>query len=239
MLDNVLGNFNFGGFFSVITTIFYGLLIGGSVVGAYFLYNRNQNWNISIVGYRLLSNGNKQFFYSKAKEVKDKNGVITWRIKGLKHNSEVPSEECVDFDLKGKKVATCCVDNNKQLTWIKTTIVLDEEVKMKIGYEPISTESRANFAYQQKTNEEFNIGSFMDKHGSAVVGGVTLIIILTMVFLFQGRLVEPYIEAQENSIEQKQIDLQIVQLLQDIKEDRDTLDNLATENNQQSAGAST
>ncbi len=234
-----------GGIGNIGKILPYLLLIGLVFLLAWWFFGLLK-YNKIILVWRIVS-GRKKFIRGvKAKENKDKNGVVLWQFSKIRPKVIIapPPEEIIDVDTKGKDVVKCYLTNNNDVIWIKDESDIDtiieegtelyEKVKDgKLNYEdlstsekkdyhvaksfrPITSSQRSSYVYQQEQNKRFgkdNIAMLLPY----IINGVFIIIVMIIVFMFWGKIVEPMNEAAAVINEGKQVDLQIVQELRDLK----------------------
>lgn len=234
-----------GGVGNVAKILPYVLLIGLIFLLAWWFFGLLK-YNKIILVWRIIS-GRKKFIRGvKAKENKDKNGVVLWQFSKIRPKIIIapPPEEVIDVDTKGKDVVKCYLTNNNDVIWIKDESDIDAIIKdgMKLyekvkdgklnyddldegdksdyqvakSFRPITSSQRTSYVYQQEQNKRFgkdNIAMLLPY----IINGVFIIIVMIIVFMFFGKVVEPMNEAAATINEGKQIDLQIVQELRDLK----------------------
>lgn len=67
---------------------------------------------------RDIGDKHKIVFDDRAKEIRDKNGTVYWKLFKLKRKVSAPPSAAVEIDIKGKKVVEAYRNEEGELTWI-------------------------------------------------------------------------------------------------------------------------
>lgn len=196
LLDGITGGIGgaFGTIGNVLSIILPVLLIGGVLLFLTWFFLDQKKYNKRIIILRATNNNNFQYFFDKAKAFKDKNGVDAWRLKALKKRCEVPPNESIVTTIKGGLMAFCVYDSNQQITWISPKADyegIEKGITGKLNFEPISTQSKANYAYEMQYNKRLRSNGWKENM-PAIIGGVTLIILVMVTLLFTPKLYEGF-----------------------------------------------
>lgn len=201
------------------------LLLLAAAVAAYWWYNENNvKYNKTVVVMRIGANNTKKYFFDKAKYFVNKEGVDGWKLQKLGKVVDVPPDEVLEITQSGKTVAHCLLDANEQITWCAVPVDYEKYKKEGLGtsYEPITTQSKSAWAYQQKYNQKLRGLDAWKENMPLIVGAGALIVMLGIVLFF---LPETFEAAEENSKAQAEAARAIAQAI-------DKLD-LALSNQQQ------
>lgn len=169
------------------------IVLGGAIVGAVWWYLEQQKYNKIVQVKRLYSGNTGKYFHDKAKQYTDKDGVTWWKLKGLRRNVVVPPEESMGITTKGSTIAFAVLDSNGMWTWVSHDFDFEaykKDPKKNPRYEGISTESKANWAYQQRRNDKLRAGNWWKENAAQVISGMTLVMLVFGFFLFMPRAIE-------------------------------------------------
>lgn len=181
------------GFGDIAITIFWIVLGGGIVLGAVYYFLEQKKYNKTVIVKRINERNQMKTLMDKAKYFQNKDGVDGWRLKGLRRKVEVPPDESLGITISGGTIASCVIDSNGQITWLEDTIGWDEYKKSK-RYKPITSQSKANYAYHQSYNQRLRF-DWAKQNASLIVGGITLVMLVAVVLFFLPKTFESYNEA--------------------------------------------
>ena len=99
-------------------------------------------------------------------------------------------------------------------------------------YEPITTESKANWARQQTINKKMRLGNWWKEHGSQAVAGITLVMLVFSFLLFAPKGVESMTEFSQ---QQEKVSAQQAATMQQMDELLVTVNRMLERSNEQAS----
>lgn len=181
-----------------------------------YIYIDRQKYNKTVQVKRLYGNNQGKYLFDKAKRYVDSDGVEWWKLKGLRRLVTIPPEESLGMTAGGATLAFAVLDSNEQLTWVSHNFDFDkykagdhtEEVEIEdpktgstkkitlqkkafdANYEPISTESKANWAYQRRRNERLRAGNWFKENIGVVASGLMLVFLVLGAMMIAPKIIE-------------------------------------------------
>jgi hypothetical protein len=236
----------FGGIGRALPFILFSLII----IGGFFYFLSQLLYNKRVKVWRIRGESLK-LIDDKAKRIKDKNGVIFWKFKKSKIKWDVPPDEVITSDSKGKEVAQCYLTATDEVVWIKHSFdlnkltelaenatkrikddsehVLTEDEKTALhvvrSFKPVPTNHRQSYAYQQEQAKKYTDKRDLLQFVPMAMSGMFVILLLVVVFMFFGKFIDPITDLTEKVNSGKEIDLQTVQTLKSIKDDVQIIQN--------------
>ena len=167
----------------------FGIIFFMIVGTTWFLLDlRSYNYKLRI---RELTSGKVRLIKDiRAKIKKDKDKIEYLGLYGKFNHLKgfpLPPENVIDYDPhKKKKVIECYYSADKGIVYITD----ENEVN---GFEPFTTKQRAMMVNQLFKKEARKIRKWTDNI-PMIVGGITLVLILTVLLIFWGEAIKPMVE---------------------------------------------
>ena len=224
----------------LIMNLVYVLLFGAIFVlfGYYFLVVAKYKHKVRV---KEICNGRMVITDVKAKEHKDKDKNITWKLSKFRREIPVPSNEVIEIDSKGKKLIEIYLtetgevffaqDKAKIIPYPQTILDIkdlnDREIKklewMKLNnkitpYEPYGTEHRYFQINQTKKADAMRKKSWQE-HIPLITSMMALVLIIAMLLIFYGEIAAPVLEAREIGLSELQIKQEMLILMETIQGD--------------------
>jgi hypothetical protein len=159
------------------TTILWGSIIFGvaliGLIAWYWFYIRSFNKKVSIIIQGL--SVNKKVF-DVAQFYVDENNIGWWKLRKMKDQLPLPPKECIYFDGKGNE---CCDFVKKGDLDYRALTFIDKEDEKKIGYTPISQQSRIVYGYQFKKSQEAKqktLGAMIEKYAPYIILAIVAVL---------------------------------------------------------------
>jgi hypothetical protein len=123
------------------------VVIGVSIIvgfAFYFFYVKKFNKKVSIL---IQGNGVTKKVHDTAMFYVDNSNIGWWKLRKFKDELALPPKECIYFDAKGNE---CCDFVKKGDLDYRALTFIDREDEKKVGFTPISQQSRIVYGYQFK-----------------------------------------------------------------------------------------
>lgn len=192
----------FGDFIRVGGQIIPIVIGAGILVFIVWWMMEQKKYNKVVHVHRVGANDIRRHFFDKCKYVKNKDGVDGWRFKSMKMRANVPPDDCIEITTGGGVYAECVVDSNNQITWLTQSLKYNDWKRTK-SYEPISTQSKANYAYEIDRNKRLR-GASWKENIPMIVGGITLVLLVGVFMMFYPRIQEAQANAANGLAEASQ-----------------------------------
>lgn len=175
------------------------------------------------VHFRTLVKCRKILHSDVAKTFVDDSGVIWWKLKREKNKDWklllVPPPECVEIDVKGRKNVVVYRDNNGNVRFLEDNNLTLKDNK---GFRPVDSEQRVVMVNQIRKARERG-GRDWKQNLPMFVGGLMLVILVVVVFVFMEDVAKPFIKSKELQVQQQELLLEQAKVLSDIRNDVQTL----------------
>jgi hypothetical protein len=170
------------------------IIIGSALLIALIWWILEQKkYNKIVHVHRVGANDTRRHFFDKCKYVKNKDGVDGWKFKSLKMRANVPPDECIEMTTNGGVFAECAIDSNNQITWLAMSLHYSDWKHNKL-YEPITTQSKGNYAYEQARNKRLRGAGWKDNL-PLIATGITLVLLLGVFMAFYPKIQESQAKA--------------------------------------------
>lgn len=229
MDDLGLGGFNAAnmagsavdGFVTVILWLLVILLIGAIIgLGWYLSTFKNK------VRIRKIVKGRTIVIDDKARERKDKDGAIWWVFLKTKIKTLSPPDECIDISRKGKVVTEGYLISDGRFIW-RTDTLKEEEIALaadsvKGDHKLYTSEERALYAKEIRDSEKYKKKNITDLLVAAAPY-IAIIMIFALFLIFFGEVVTPSRELGEIIRGTVGDQKEMVTILRDIVQNRESL----------------
>lgn len=231
--------------------VLYIIVIVGAICGLlYFIYFTLQFKHKFRI--REVTNGRKIVYDDKAREYKDKEGVLWWQLLKTRHKLAVPPPEVVDIDSKGKKVVEAYLTPEGGIIWAQDNCKLQEvpteiinildKVEREKQTEQWRKKNNIINAFQPYTTKQRLI--YIDQHKKAqskfqtkwqdyiipVAGIGSLLVIVISLMVFWGDIAKPVLDSQSNQLAYAKIQNEQLQLIKEINQKIQIINNDKTIN---------
>lgn len=166
---------------------------------------------------RELVQGRKRIKHDLARDFTDSDGGNFWRLKGekdrVKKFLEVPPEEAIEIDYKGRKCVTLYRDETGSYLYLvdkRKTLGSDSEI------EPLKTSHRIGMMDNFKKARARGGLSWWKENGMAIANLTVIVVLLIAIFVFWGDLYEPVRSHQTLRIKEMETFERVIDKLDDI-----------------------
>jgi len=167
---------------------------------------------------REVINGRKRIKNYKAKDYKDKDGGVYWKLLGEKKDScllEVPPNESIEIDNKGKFYVIAYRSSTGDIIFSQDKTNSFDNI---MDFQPLTSTQRVMLFNQYKKGAERRGKAWTDNLPMIVVG-VQVLILIILLAVFIEDVAKPFITAKELQLQQQEISLEQTQILQEMKQD--------------------
>jgi len=189
--------------------------------------------------YKQVANNRKIVHYDRFKEVKDRDGIEWYRLLKLKMKIPTAPEVAVELDHKGHKVVDAYRLATGEFIYIQddSTVIPDElldirdkkkreqkikefikDKKVVSSYTPLKTSHRLILINQIIKAQKRKRKALQD-YIIPVVGIGALVVIVVSLMIFYGDIAKPVLQANDQMLQAKQMDLEQTKILQEISQD--------------------
>lgn len=196
-------NFDWGNIFGVsYYTILIVMLLVFGVLGIYLLWNF-MNYNKNILVRKIIAGGRKVILKDKAREYKDKDGVIKYKFLKLKITAPIPTPEAIEVDKRGKEFLECYLSETGEVQWIT-----DKNDKIN-SLAPFTTNQRQMLQhefYKAHLEKGFKFSDYL----MPIVFVGALVILIISLLVFYGDIAKPVLDMGDkvSGMQKQQIDMQ-------------------------------
>jgi len=221
------------------------ILLGATVLGGiafYFAVIKQYKHKVRVK--EICDNGNIVTDVM-AKEKRDKDGSVTWRLTKFKKEFPIPPNNCIEIDTKGRKTVVMYLtetgehfyakDDSKimplpqeiseekdEAKKIKLTAAWNKEHQGTRSYQPYTAENRYFLINQDKKAAAMRKKPWTE-HIPMIAGMMSVTIIAVMLMIFWGDIAEPALDGQKLQLQTIQVQQEVVQELKELKQDIQTI----------------
>ena len=228
---------------ALINSIFIGLMwgFGGVAIIAAFFFMTVMGRFKHNVRVKKVINGRFIIKNDKARDFKDKEGVLWWKLFKHKDLIPVPPSEAVEVDHRGKLTVDVYRTESGDYTYLKDThqfieppdkilsIVDDKKRVVALkewraknnvieAYQPITTKQRMVFIKQIRKAHDKKTKNWQE-YILPVAGLAALVMIVIALMVFWGDIAKPAIEGKQLTKQIIDVQKETVQILKEIKQD--------------------
>lgn len=204
------------------------IVIGLGVVGAIIFFVVRMAQFKHKIRLRVMTSDRCIIEDDKARELKDKSGVLWWKLRKTRLKVPMPPAEVIDVDRKGKMVAEAYLFEGDNIVWVDDTLerVIDStKIKRKNkcfmieGFEPFTTQQRALLVNEFTQADAYKKKGLSDLLAQAVPY-IALVMIISVFLLFFGEAVQPVMEVGEQQAALQEKNVELIEAVKDIVQDR-------------------
>lgn len=178
-----------------ITLIVIMLAIGAFIFGVMWMLSYNKK---KVILFKKTSNGMMMKTY-KAKQITAKGSIKKWKLFGDWRTTELPPDECVFPDEKGRLTAVgVLLEDN--IVWLQDfKIDLNSKKLTSINFEPFTAADRATLVHEYRESDNYRkkkIGEML----LAAAPIIAVVIILSVFMIFFNDTVRPSMELGDKLI---------------------------------------
>jgi hypothetical protein len=198
----------------LIVMILVLVILGGVIFYMIMQMLTYKHW----VQIREIVNGRKRIRNYKAKDYRDAEGGVFWKLKGgIKELQllEVPPNESIEMNNKGKFFVIAYRSPTGDIKYAKDSTIAFNDIK---EFKPFTSTQRVMLFNQFKKSADRRGKKWTD-HLPMIVVGAQILIILVLIAVFMEDVAKPFISAKELQLQQQTILLEQTTILQEMQQD--------------------
>lgn len=221
--------------------IIVGMAIAGAIV-VYFGYLASFKHKVRV---KDVVNGRKIISDEKAREFKDRDGVVYWQLLRKRQLIPVPPPDCIEIDKRGRKCVEAYKTETGEFVFAKDTASISgvpkeileiknkEERAEKIkewqeenniinAFQPLTTQQRILYLNQLKKAEAKKTKPWQDYILPVAAIGALVILVVSMM-IFYGDMARPLLDMADKQNAYAKIQGEQLKMIKDIKNNVQTL----------------
>jgi len=214
-LDTVFGVT--GGIWSFVQILILAIIIGLIIVYIVFLLQHKHRVRV-----RIVVGGKTLVFDDRAKEIKDKEGVLKWKLLKRKHCLPVPPKEAIHLTNKGKYSVEAYYLPEGEYKYAIDNGVDEDNLT---HFEPLDTGDREFYASEMREAEQYRKKDWKE-FLLPLAGVFSVLIILILMLVFWEDIAKPGIQIVDKAAEIAAEQQKTMEIMRDIIQDRQTIDNI-------------
>lgn len=171
---------------------------------------------------RELTGGKTRIIDDKAKEVKDKTGVLKWRLFKRKHNVPVPPADAIHLTKKGKYSVEAYYTQTGEYKY-----VIDEGINPETlsNFKPLDTQDREFYANEMQKAEQYKKKKWTD-YILPLSGVMVIMMVFILMLVFWEDIAKPGIQITATASGIAETQAETVKIMRDIIQNRQTVEDV-------------